>query len=59
VLQTLMVVAVGSSLEIVALEQNLSCREQRVCSDLVVAMEDTLDPVDQQRLCCGKRGWGY
>jgi len=54
-----MVVAVGSSLEIVALEQNLSCREQRVCSDLVVAMEDTLDPVDQQRLCCGKRGWGY
>ena len=40
-----MVVA-GSSLEISALEQNLGCREQKVCSDLVVVVEDTLDPED-------------
>jgi len=40
------VVAAGSSLEISALEQNLGCREQKVCSYLVVAMEDTLDLED-------------
>ena len=40
------VVVAGSSLEIAAWEQNLDCREQKVCSDLVVAVEDTLGLVD-------------
>jgi len=39
-------VAAGSSPEIAAWEQNLYCKEQKVCSDLVVAVEDTLDLVD-------------
>jgi len=56
--QTQVVVAAGSSPEIASWEQNLGCREQKVCSDLVVAMEDTPDPEDYQRWCCGRRGWG-
>jgi len=56
--QTQVVVASGSSLEIAVLEQNLDCRDQKVCSDLVVTVEDTLDPEDLQLWCCGKRGWG-
>ena len=44
--QTQVVVATGSSPEIATLEQNLDCREQKVCSDLVVAVEDTPDPED-------------
>jgi len=44
--RTQVVVAAGSSPEIAALEQNLGCREQKVCSDLVVAVEDTPDPED-------------
>ena len=44
--QTQVVVAAGSSLKIAAREQNLDCREQKVCSDLVVVVEDTLDPED-------------
>ena len=39
--QTQVVVAAGSSLEITAWEQNLDCSKQKVCSDLVVAVEDT------------------
>jgi len=45
-------------MRIAAWEQNLDCREQKVCSDLVGDVEDTLDPVDLQRWCCGKIGWG-
>jgi len=37
--QTQVVVAAGSSPEIAAWERNLGCREQKVCSDLVVAVE--------------------
>jgi len=44
--QTQVVVAAGSSPGILAWEWNLGCREQKVCSDLVVAVEDTLDPKD-------------
>ena len=44
--QTQVVVAAGSSLEIAPWEQNLDCREQKVCSNLVVAVVDTLDHVD-------------
>ena len=45
-LQTQVVVAAGSSPGIAALERNLGYREQKVCSDLVVAMVDTPDPED-------------
>jgi len=44
--QTQVVVVAGSSPEIVAWERNLGCREQKVCSDLVVAVEDILGLVD-------------
>ena len=44
--QTQVVVTAGNSSGIAAWERNLGCREQKVCSDLVVAMEDTLDPKD-------------
>jgi len=43
--QTQVVVAAGSSLEITAWEQNLDCSKQKVCSDLVVAVVDTLGSV--------------
>jgi len=44
--QTQVVVVAGSSPEIAVWERNLGCREQKVCSDLVVAVEDTPDPED-------------
>ena len=44
--QTQVVVVAGSSLEIAAWERNLGCREQKVCSDLAVDVDDRLDLVD-------------
>jgi len=44
--QTQVVVAAGSSLEIAPWEHNFDCREQKFCSDLVVVVEETLDPED-------------
>ena len=44
--QIQVVVVAGSFPEIAAWEQNLDCREQKVCSDLVVVVEDILDPED-------------
>ena len=44
--QIQVVVASSSSPEIAAWKQNLACKEQKVCSNLVVAVVDTLDPVD-------------
>ena len=44
--QTQVVVVAGSSPRIAAEERNLGCREQKVCSDLVVAVEGTPDPED-------------
>jgi len=44
--QIQVVVAAGSSPGIVACERNLGYREQKVCSDLVVVVEDTHDPED-------------
>jgi len=42
--QTQVVVVVGSSPEIAVWERNLGCMEQKVCSAVVVAVEDTPDP---------------
>jgi len=44
--QTQVVVAVGSFPELTAWEQNLGYKEQKVCSDPTVVLEDTLDPED-------------
>jgi len=44
--QTQVVVAAGSSPELTAWEQNLGYKEQKVCSDPTVVLEDTLDPED-------------
>jgi len=44
--QTQVVVAAGSSPGIAAYERNLGCKEQKVCSNVVVAVEDTLDLED-------------
>jgi len=43
--QTQVLVAARSSPEIAAWEQNTGCREQKVCFDLVVVVEDTLCPM--------------
>ena len=44
--QTQVVVVAGSSPKIAVWERNRGCKEQKVCSDLVVAVEDTHDPED-------------